>query len=419
MFIYTVKPGDSLYSVAAKFEVPMAVLQSTNGLTVTTLVPGQDLVIPTKTYIVQPGDSLYAIAQMSFVTPKALQEANGLTSYALTPGKRLRLPTRAKYPVENFSYLLLTTPENDEKIIVNSAANNTYYGIFEHHLLPGGALSQLDDAAVIRASRRHHVAPLAVITNLTATGFNAELVRQILNSREQTQRLIDNIYTLVRTKNYAGANIDFELVRPQERDLYTNFLRALRQRLKPHGYFLSVALPAKTNDEVEWLKGYDYKGIGAAVDFVFLMTYDYHEAGSEPGPVAPIGEVRRTIEYAISQMNRKKIILGVARYGYNWMMQGDNVVSAQPVRVADAVQLSMRYSVPIQFSAEYQQPHFTYWDENGRKHIVWFENVRGRAEKYRLVYEYRLRGVGAWQLGFEFPQSKVLIPFFFTVKKVI
>ncbi|TGV08733.1 LysM peptidoglycan-binding domain-containing protein, partial [Mesorhizobium sp. M00.F.Ca.ET.186.01.1.1] len=131
MFIYTVKPGDSLYSVAAKFEVPMAVLQSTNGLTVTTLVPGQDLVIPTKTYIVQPGDSLYAIAQMSFVTPKALQEANGLTSYALTPGKRLRLPTRVKYPVENFSYLLLTTPENDEKIIVNSAANNTYYGIFE------------------------------------------------------------------------------------------------------------------------------------------------------------------------------------------------------------------------------------------------------------------------------------------------
>lgn len=41
------------------------------------------------------------------------------------------------------------------------------------------------------------------------------------------------------------------------------------------------------------MKGYDYGGIGAAVDFVFIIAYDWHEASSQPGPVAPIREVRK------------------------------------------------------------------------------------------------------------------------------
>ncbi len=419
MFIYTVKPGDSLFSVASKYEVSMNTLRNANGLKETTLVPGQDLVVPTTRYIVQPGDSLYLISQMSFIPVQALREVNGLRSDALTPGMRLTLPARVKYPVENFSFLLLTTPAESIEVIADSAPYNTYYGIFEHHILEGGWLSELDDAAVIQASRNHHVAPLATITNLTATGFSATLVSQILNNPEQRNRLVENIYTLVKTKNYAGATIDFELVREGDRDLYTGFLRSLNERLKPEGYFLSVAVPAKSNDEAPWLRGYDYGGIGAVVDFVFIMTYDYHEASSDPGPVAPIGEVRRTVEYALSQMNRRKIVLGVARYGYDWTMADDSVISAKAVTASDAVHLAMRYSVPIQYSEVYQQPHFTYWDERGRRHIVWFENSRGRAQKYKLVYDYRLRGVGAWQLGFEFPQSHVLLPHFFSVKKVI
>lgn len=419
MFIYTVKPGDSLFSVASKYGISMKTLQNVNGLKETTLVPGQDLVVPTNIYIVQPGDSLYLISQMSFVPVQALREANGLTSDVIYPGMKLYLPARAKYPVENFSYLLLTTPEEDEEVIVDSAPYNTYYGIFEYHILEGGGLSALDDETVIRASRNNKVAPLATITNLTPTGFSSALVRRVLNSPEQRRQLINNIYSLITTKNYAGVNVDFELVREGERDLYTGFLHSLRERLKPEGYYISVALPAKSSDEIPWLRGYDYGGIGSVVDFAFLMTYDYHEASSEPGPVAPIGEVRRTVEYALQHMNRKKIVLGVARYGYDWTMDNGTPISAQAISVSDAIHLAIRYRVPIQYSVEHQQPHFTYWDEAGRRHIVWYEDSRGRAQKYKLIYDYRLRGVGAWQLGFEFPQSKVLIPYFFSVKKVL
>ncbi|MCP1312676.1 hypothetical protein [Paenibacillus tyrfis] len=79
----------------------------------------------------------------------------------------------------------------------------------------------------------------------------------------------------------------------------------------------------------------------------------------------------------------------------------------------------MNYEVPIQYSVKHQQPYFSYWDANGNRHFVWFEDARARAAKFQLVVDYRLRGVGAWQLGLNFPQSAFLVAEFFATKRVI
>lgn len=419
MFIYVVKMGDSLYSIAARFQVNMDSIRITNELTTDSLVPGQDLLIPTNMYTVQPGDSLYSISKMSFLPIETIRLYNGLQSNVLMVGMRLYLPPRVKYPAENFSYMYPTTPEQDELIIRTFAPINTYFAMFEYHILEEGELSQLDDDFAIQIARNNRVAPVATITNLTPGGFSPEITRQVLTFPEQRNRLINNIYTLVKTKNYTGVNIDFERVREDERDLYTGFLRSLSERLRPEGYTVSIAIPAKTSEDIPWLKGYDFGGIGSVVDFLFIMAYDWHVPSTEPGPVAPIGEVRNTIEFAIQHVNRNKIILGVPRYGYEWTMDNGNSVRGRAISVSGAIQLALRYQVPIQYSTEYEQPFFTYWDENGNRHIVWFENAQARAAKLQLVVDYSLRGVGAWQLGLGFPQSAYLVREFFDTKRVI
>ncbi|SES40772.1 Spore germination protein YaaH [Psychrobacillus sp. OK032] len=380
---------------------------------------GQDLIIPTNMYTVQPGDSLYSISQMSLISIEKIRLFNGLHSDVLMVGMSLYLPPRTKYSAENFSYLTPSTPERNTRLVQSFAPINTFLGIFEYHVLEDGSLSTLDDQQIIQTARENSVAPLAVITNLTSTGFDPELTQQVLGSPEIRNRVINNIYLLVKNKNYAGVNIDFEQVPEELRDLYTGFLHALRAILKPEGYYTSVAVPPKTSDNIPWLRGYDYGGIGASVDFVFLMAYDFHEASSPPGPVAPITEVRKTIEYALHHMNRNKIILGVPRYGYDWTMDNGNAVSARAVSVAEAVENAMTYQVPISYSTEYQQPFYQYWDSNGQRHIVWYEDSRARAEKLELVVEYRLKGAGAWQLGLLFVQSAVLVEEFFNTKKVL
>lgn len=390
-----------------------------NGLTTDRLVPGQDLLIPTNMYTVQPGDSLYSISKMSFISVETIRRINGLHSDLLMIGMRLYLPPRIKYKAENFSYITPSTPEKNNFIVKRFAPINTFYGIFQYSITENGDLSTLDDQQLIQLSRENSVAPLAVITNLIPTGFSPELTQHVLSSPEIRDRLITNIYNLVKSKNYAGVNIDFERVREGQRDLFSNFLRLLRDRLKPEGYFTSVAVPAKANDEISWLKGYDYGGIGAAVDFVFIMAYDFHEASSPPGPVAPIKEVRQTIEYALNHMRGNQIILGVPRYGYDWTMSDGAVASAHAISIASATNTALKYQVPIHYSTEFQQPFFQYWDEMGKRHIVWYEDSRARAQKLQLVVDYRIKGIGAWQLGLQFTQSAYLVNEFLTTKKVL
>lgn len=419
MFIYIVKTGDSIFSIATKYQVTMDSIRIINGLKTDRLVPGQDLLIPSDMYIVQPGDSLYLISQMSFIPVETIRLYNGLQSDTLMVGMKLYLPPRPKYEAEGFSYITPSTPEMNQWLVQRFAPINTFFGIFEYHVLEDGGLSTLNDQQLIRLSRENNVAPLAVITNLTETGFNPELTKRVLNTPEIRERLITNIYNLVKTKNYAGVNIDFERIREGERDIYSGFLRSLSERLRPEGYYTSVAVPAKTSDDIPWLKGYDYGGIGSAVDFVFIMAYDWHEASSPPGPVAPIKEVRQTIVYALNNMRGNKIILGVPRYGYDWTMTNGTVESARAVSVSSAIETAMKYQVPIQYSTEYQQPFFQYRDETGKRHIVWFEDARARAQKLQLFVNYRLRGIGAWQLGLHFPQSGILVNEFMIPQKII
>src|SRR5699024_3246574 len=154
---------------------------------------------------------------------------------------------------------------------------------------------------------------------------------QVLNNPTSRSNLVNNIYDLVSRKGYGGVNIDFERVSAQDRDLLTGFLLQLKNRLAPEGYVVTIAVPAKTSEDIHWLQGYDYGVIGVVVDIMLIMAYDWHYPESEPGPVAPITEVQKTIEFAIDRMPRNKIILGVPLYGYDW------IVPSEPGTVASAL----------------------------------------------------------------------------------
>ena len=94
---YAVKSGDSLYSIAKKYGITVDALKSANGKTSNLLSIGEILVIPTttattRTYAVKSGDSLWKIATNYGVSVNALKQANGLTSDLLSIGQVLVIP---------------------------------------------------------------------------------------------------------------------------------------------------------------------------------------------------------------------------------------------------------------------------------------------------------------------------------------
>ncbi|RDW20363.1 sporulation protein [Oceanobacillus arenosus] len=419
MFVYTVNPGDSIFTISQKYDISVDIIRGVNGLVNPNIVPGQALLINTKIYTVQPGDSLYTISQKAYVSSDMLIAANPkINPSTIQPGMKIILPELPNYIATTLGYFYVTGTQSDQLVIRDFAPYTTYYSFFEYHFNLDGSLSSLNDLQAIESAWNSHTAPLATITNLTAAGFSAELTSQTLNNPASRQNFINNIFTLLSQKGYAGVNIDFEGTLAKDRDIFSTFLNELGSRLHIAGLLVTIAVPAKTSADIPWYAGYDYGAIGSVVDFMFIMAYDWHHMASEPGAVAPLNEVRKTIEFAVQKMDRSKIVLGIPLYGYNWALPYNSEVLATAISNQDAIDLAMSKSVPINYSVVDEAPNFYYVDENGQRHVVWFEDTRSIAAKMKLVREYRLHGIGAWQVGLGFPQGPWLLTKFFRVRKV-
>ena len=114
--------------------------------------------------------------------------------------------------------------------------------------------------------------------------------------------------------------------------------------------------------------------------------------------VAPINQVRRVVEYALTKIRADKICLGVPNYGYDWPLPYKRgITAARTLGNQEAVELAVFYGVPILYDQTAQSPYFRYW-QYGISHEVWFEDVRSWQEKFRLVETYGLKGIAVWQL---------------------
>lgn len=111
--IYTVKSGDSLYSIARNYGTTINVLKDVNNLTSDTLSNGQVLKIPGKSdeniknyinYTVKPGDSLYKIAGLYETSVNEIKNINGLVNNNLEINQVLKIPTTSSNQVNYINY---------------------------------------------------------------------------------------------------------------------------------------------------------------------------------------------------------------------------------------------------------------------------------------------------------------------------
>lgn len=96
---YTVKSGDSLWSISRKFGVTVAELKEANNLSSNLLSIGQNLIIPGKVpekvsdeYVVQKGDTLYSIARKFNTSVDNLKSLNNITTDSLAIGQIFKIP---------------------------------------------------------------------------------------------------------------------------------------------------------------------------------------------------------------------------------------------------------------------------------------------------------------------------------------
>lgn len=356
-------------------------------------------------YVVKEGDTIDRIATAFTTDVEEIAYDNQITEpYRLAVGQALLIPVEEEVREKRSVYVNgYAYPYIRDEVLLETLPYLTNLFVFSYGFTIEGDLipPQVDDSRMIREALIQGTAPILVLTPFDQTGmFNNYLISEITQNMTAQQNLIDQMLSVMEEKGFVGIDLDFEYILPQDRVAYADFVANVRAQAAPRGYTVSVALAPKTSANQKGLlyEGKDYKLLGAAADSVLLMTYEWGYTYGPPMAVAPINKVREVVEYAITEIPTEKIDLGIPNYGYDWTLpfvQGNS--RARTIGNVEAVKIAIENDAVIQFDETAMSPFFRY-EKDGVQHEVWFEDVRSMREKFHLIAEYGLRGMGYWQI---------------------
>lgn len=428
MQIHVVKQGDTLFEIANTYGTTTHAISDANELDAPSqLVVGQALVIPIigQFHFVKPGETLFLIAQQYGLTYQELAQINSYPIGTPLPvGFRLYIPPLPKGEITSFGYLEPlgeTVSETLENSVIKTSPYLTFLALFSYTMNRDGSLNEplINDFKKIAGENR--TALSMVVSNLEGGSFSTDLVNIILTVQAVQNKLLDNIINIAVAGGYTDVHFDLEFLPTEDREAYNDFLRKAKARVSQAGLLLSTALAPKVSATQQGIlyEAHDYKAHGEIADFVVLMTYEWGYSAGPPLPVSPINEVRRVVEYALTEIPADKILLGQNLYGYDWTLPfvagGKQARALSPQQ---AITLARTENAAIHYDEEAQAPFFNYFDANGKEHIVWFEDARSIQAKFELIKEFNLLGISYWKLGLSFPQNWLLLTNNFTIRKI-
>lgn len=408
MKVYVVNEGDTLQSIAEKFRVSVERLAFDNEIQRQELVVGQALLIlePEQIYTIEEGDTLAGIAEQFEQTVIHLVRSNPylLNETFLLSGRQIVIDYKntenREMDVSGYAYSFIKEAVLEETLLYIDELLPFSYGYNED-----GSLIAMNDDRLLSEADRFGRRKRMVITPLDRNErFNNQLVVRLLESSVIQDTLLVNILNVMREKGYQALDIDFEFIPAPYREAYVAFIQKTTKILHDSGFEVSVAVPPKIADDQPGLlyEGIDYEGIGRAADTVFLMTYEWGYKYGPPMAVAPVPNVRRVLDYAVSVIPNDKIYMGIPNYAYDWPLPFErNVTEAETIGNVEAVRRAYQYRTEILYDETARAPYY-YYTKDGIQHVVWFEDVRSIREKYNLVAEYGFRGAGYWNLMREF-----------------
>ncbi len=190
------------------------------------------------------------------------------------------------------------------------------------------------------------------------------------------------------SEHFAGIQIDFESLNPDDRQAYLEFLSDLKKRMPAKT--LSVAVPVRLSTSGR--NAYDYEAIAGAVDKVFIMAYDQHWETSKAGPISSLSWCDSAAGYATSYIPREKLVMGIPLYGRAW--QGKKI--NRSVTYSQAVNLAKQSGEKSDRSRE-EGPFFEYTEQV--KVRVFYEDIASIHAKLRLYKAYKIPSVAFWRIG--------------------
>jgi len=261
-----------------------------------------------------------------------------------------------------------------------------------------------------------HAGGVAIIPLVVNKDVNPDVGHAILSDPARRAALARNLVNEAKTFGYSGFQLDFEQIAWTDRDLLTAMVQDCATAFHAAGLNLSIAvIPRLPGDDAssgtlldyfhQWSGAYDFAALAKAADFLSFMTYDEHNGVTPPGPVSGTPWMRRALEFSMQGVPPEKATIGLPTYYHDWTGVGRLTSSSY----ADAMILAQAHGATPAFDGTEEEIHFGY-NAYGVHHELWIQSTDTLRRKLPLMYEYGLKGISVWRLGFEDPSFWSLIP---------
>lgn len=274
------------------------------------------------------------------------------------------------------------------------------------------------DAAGLAQMQQKNLRIMPMLTNYNsskknnkgelAPDFDGSLIHTILNDTVKQQHFIQQLADTLSAYHFSGINIDFEELTESSNKPLTRFQKNLYTALHARNLTVTQDVSAM-NDDYDFAKLSDYN------DYIILMAYDhYSDWKSGPGPISDQKWVEDAVDQAAAKMDSRKIILGLAGYGYEWKKwtdaDGEKRQEVVPLSYAEAIDKASVGKATIDFDNDNYNLHYSYTEKpNGINtpeiyHEFWFTDAATSFNIMRFADEYGLAGTALWRLGSEDPR---------------
>lgn len=276
----------------------------------------------------------------------------------------------------------------------------THVAIFDVTLDADGGLTDTEHWTDHAADAVSLAEPYDVHVDLTVTSFDDAVMSAVLASRDKRRAAVAALATLVDDYGADGVNVDFEGLPAGSKAAFVIFIQELAAEVGE----VFIAMPA-----VDWAGAYDYDQLALASDGLFVMGYDYHYSGGDPGPVSPLQPSATWGDYSLAWSvddyqrwgaPRDKVILGLPLYGVDWPTTSHAVPGTKTGRGAASL-----YADAVASGASLGR----HWDDDSSTpyafpsadHQLWYDDDESLDAKIGLAVDEGLQGIGFWALTYD------------------
>jgi len=260
------------------------------------------------------------------------------------------------------------------------------------------------DSAGLALMKKKQLRILPIFSNFhTGKDFDGSLLHLILNNTEKRKFILKQLADTLTYYQLQGVNIDFEELQEKNNEPLTQFQKELYETLHPLGMSVTMDVAVKNDD-------YDYEKLALYNDYIVLMAYDQYNNATLPGPISAQKWIEEAIDWTASKIPSEKIILGIAGYGYNWVIdENGKVEEVDDITYTEAINTAKALNAVVDYDNDSYNLHYSYIQERQNedgsveklKHEVWFTDAATIFNVLRFSDEYAAAGTALWRMGGE------------------